>query len=78
MRADCSGFAAIWRPLATLEIRIPTELGGTDVGRYDFATRYLVGFAPVSAFRHLSSDEHSGPAEGLDRVCYAGVMARQP
>lgn len=31
---------------------------GLDVGRYDFATRYLVRFAPLPAFRHLSPEAY--------------------
>ncbi len=31
---------------------------GLDVGRYDYATRYLVGFAQLPAFRHLSAEEY--------------------
>ena len=31
---------------------------GLEFGRYDFATRYLVGFAPLPAFRHLSPEDY--------------------
>ncbi len=31
---------------------------GQDFGRYDFATRYLVGFSPLPAFRHLSPEAY--------------------
>ena len=31
---------------------------GEEFGRYDFATRYLVGLAPLPAFRHLSPDDY--------------------
>jgi hypothetical protein len=31
---------------------------GLDVGTYDFATKYLVGFAPLPAFRHLTPEEY--------------------
>ncbi|MCP3958457.1 MAG: hypothetical protein GY719_11440 [bacterium] len=31
---------------------------GLDYGTYDFATKYLVGFAPLPAFRHLSPEEY--------------------
>ena len=31
---------------------------GRDFGRYDFATRYLVRFAPLPAFRHLTPEEY--------------------
>ncbi len=31
---------------------------GVEYGRYDFATRYRVGFAPLPAFRHLSPEEY--------------------
>ncbi len=51
---------------------------GLDVGRYDFATRYLVGFAQLPAFRHLNPDEYRDrvaellweiEAEGEKRRC---------
>ncbi len=38
-----------------------------DFGRYDFATRYLVGFAPLPAFRHLSPEEYQDLVAGLIR-----------
>ena len=31
---------------------------GLDVGAYDFATRYLVRFAPLPAFGHLTAEEY--------------------
>ncbi len=31
---------------------------GKDYGYYDFATKYLVGFAPLPAFRHLTPEEY--------------------
>lgn len=31
---------------------------GKEYGYYDFATKYLVGFAPLPAFRHLSPEEY--------------------
>ncbi len=31
---------------------------GQDFGHYDFATRYLVGFSPLPAFRHLSPEDY--------------------
>lgn len=31
---------------------------GFEVGAYDYATRYLVGFAPLPAFRHLTAEEY--------------------
>ncbi len=31
---------------------------GKEVGRYDFATRYLIHFAQLPAFRHLSPEEY--------------------
>ncbi len=41
--------------------------GGQDVGRYDFATRYLVGFAQLPAFRHLTSEEYRNRVAELIR-----------
>lgn len=40
---------------------------GQDFGRYDFATRYLVGFSPLPAFRHLSAEEYQDRVAGLIR-----------
>ena len=31
---------------------------GKDFGRYDFATRYLIHFAQLPAFRHLSPEAY--------------------
>ncbi len=38
-----------------------------DVSRYDFATRYFVGFAQLPAFRHLSPDEYQDKVAELIR-----------
>ncbi len=38
-----------------------------DVGRYDFATRYLVGFAQLPAFRHLSQEQYQDKVAKLIR-----------
>ncbi|MCP3957347.1 MAG: hypothetical protein GY719_05795 [bacterium] len=43
------------------------ENRGQDVGRYDFATRYLVGFSPLPAFRHLPPEEYKDRVAGLIR-----------
>ena len=40
---------------------------GQDFGRYDFATRYLIGFSPLPAFRHLSPEEYQNRVAGLIR-----------
>jgi hypothetical protein len=40
---------------------------GLDVGRYDFATRYLVGFAQLPAFRHLTAEAYQDKLAGLIR-----------
>ncbi|MEM7356719.1 MAG: hypothetical protein AAF657_38235, partial [Acidobacteriota bacterium] len=40
---------------------------GLDHGRYDFATRYLVGLAPLPAFRHLEPEEYRGKVAELIR-----------
>ncbi len=40
---------------------------GQDVGRYDFATRYLVGFAQLPAFRHLTPVEYQNKVAELIR-----------
>ncbi len=40
---------------------------GQDFGRYDFATRYLVGFSPLPAFRHLSPEQYQDRVAGLIR-----------
>ncbi len=38
---------------------------GLDVGAYDFATRYLIHFAQLPAFRDLSLDEYQDKVAGL-------------
>lgn len=38
-----------------------------EYGRYDFATRYLVGFSQLPAFRHLSSEEYQARVAQLIR-----------
>ncbi len=40
---------------------------GQDFGRYDFATRYLVGFAQLPAFQHLSPEDYQDRVAGLIR-----------
>ena len=40
---------------------------GLDVTKYDFATRYLLSFAPLPAFRHLSSEEYRAKVGQLIR-----------
>ena len=40
---------------------------GLDVGRYDFATRYRVPFAPLPAFRNLTPEEYQDKVAGLIR-----------
>jgi REP element-mobilizing transposase RayT len=38
---------------------------GLEVGTYDFATKYLVGLAPLPAFRHLTSEEYQAKVAEL-------------
>ncbi len=38
-----------------------------DFGRYDFATRYLVGFAQLPAFRHLTPEQYQNKVAELIR-----------
>ncbi len=40
---------------------------GLDVGRYDFATRYRVNFAPLPAFRELTPEHYQAKVAGLIR-----------
>ncbi|MEM7352938.1 MAG: transposase [Acidobacteriota bacterium] len=50
---------------------------GLAVGRYDFATRYLVGFAQLPAFRHLEPEEYrSKIAELIREIEQEGEAAR--
>ena len=40
---------------------------GLDVGHYDFATRYRVGFAPLPAFKHLTPEQYQDKLAELIR-----------
>ena len=40
---------------------------GKEVGTYDFATRYLVDFAQLPAFRHLTAEQYQDKIAGLVR-----------
>ena len=40
---------------------------GLEVSRYDYATRYLVGFAQLPAFRHLTPEEYQNKVADLIR-----------
>ncbi len=40
---------------------------GLDVTKYDFATRYLLSFAPLPAFRHLTPEEYRARVTELIR-----------
>jgi hypothetical protein len=50
---------------------------GIEYGTYDFATRYLVHFAPLPAFRHLTAEEYRDKiAELLVEIQKEGEQAR--
>ncbi len=51
---------------------------GLSYGTYDYATRYLVGFAPLPAFRSLSAEEYQERvAELIREIETEGEAARQ-
>ena len=45
-------------PQPSIEVSGIIPVDGLDKDSYDFATRYLVGLAPLPAFRHLSPDDY--------------------
>ncbi len=50
---------------------------GLNYGRYDFATRYLIDFAPLPAFRHLSPEAYQEKvAELVREIEEEGEVAR--
>jgi hypothetical protein len=50
---------------------------GQNYGRYDYATRYLVGFAPLPAFRELSAEAYQDKlAELVREIEQEGEIAR--
>ncbi len=50
---------------------------GLNYGRYDFATRYLIDFAPLPAFRHLSPEAYQEKvAELVCEIEEEGELAR--
>jgi len=55
----------------------PVAGAGQNYQRYDYATRYLVGFAPLPAFRELSEEEYQDKIAALIReIEQEGKIAR--
>ncbi len=51
---------------------------GKEYGTYDFATRYLVRFAPLPAFRHLTAEDYQDMiAELIQEIREEGEQARE-